>query len=473
MTSEGVRTDDDMGKLMPSPGCFVNARRNRFRPATQKIAGQPRGAPDTAARHGMENTFYSDFDHETPAPERRRDDEYRTGFQISRDRILHTSAFRQLQGKTQVFLTGEYDFYRTRLTHSLEVSQIGRSICAALRHRSPLLGPDHFIDPDLVEAACLAHDLGHPPFGHAGERSLHQLMADHGGFEGNAQTLRLLTTTIFAHGTRGMNPGRALLDAVLKYKTLHAEVPDAPNHFIYTDQGPHLDFVTAGTPWPVDAPPGPARDALQSIECQIMDWADDTAYSLNDIADGVAAGFITVDRLEAWATERVLDAAEAGHVSALAEAIRNDLVEVRSNRKIGDFIAACSLVPRSGFLSARSHRHAIALEVAPEAAAESRLYKKIAHELVFQSPPLQQLDFKAHDVLSRLFGALMDNYLGSPRRRLRLLPPEQETVIDAAPDPKARGRRLCDFLASLTDSSATRLYRRLFEPHFGGLADLM
>ena len=421
----------------------------------------------------MVNTFYSDFDHETPAAERRRDDEYRTGFQISRDRILHTSAFRQLQGKTQVFLTGEYDFYRTRLTHSLEVSQIGRSICAALRHRSPHLGAEHFIDPDLVEAACLAHDLGHPPFGHAGERSLHRLMAAHGGFEGNAQTLRLLTTTIFARGTRGLNPSRALLDAVLKYKTLHAEMPDAPNHFIYTDQAPHLDFVTARTPWPAEAPPGPARDALKSVECQIMDWADDTAYSLNDIADGVAAGFITVDRLEAWAGRQSLSDAEAAHVSELADAIRRDLVEVRSNRKIGDFIAACTLVPRTGFLSALTRRHAFALEVAPEARTESKLYKKIAHELVFQSPQLQQLDFKAHDMLSRLLGALMENYLGSTHRRLRLLPPGHEAVLDAAPDEAARGRRLCDFLASLTDASATRLYRRLFEPHFGGLADLL
>src|SRR6185295_855899 len=126
-------------------------------------------------------------------------------------------------GKTQVFLTGEYDFYRTRLTHSLEVSQIGRSICGALQHRSPHLTREFFIDPDLVEATCLAHDLGHPPFGHAGERSLHRLMEQDGGFEGNAQTLRLLTETIFSRGTRGLNPSRALLDAVLKYKQLRRD----------------------------------------------------------------------------------------------------------------------------------------------------------------------------------------------------------------------------------------------------------
>lgn len=421
----------------------------------------------------MPNTFYTDFDHETPAAERRREDEYRNGFQISRDRILHSSAFRQLQGKTQVFLTGEYDFYRTRLTHSLEVSQIGRSICAALKHRSPELAPDQWIDADLVEAACLAHDLGHPPFGHAGERSLHRLMANHGGFEGNAQTLRLLTTTIFAHGTRGLNPSRALLDAVLKYKTRHADIPDAPNHFVYSDQSAHLDFVNGGDPWPETAPPGPDRDALRSVECQIMDWADDTAYSLNDIADGVAAGFITIDRLEAWAARQSLSEPESGHIRDLADAIRRDLVEIRSNRKIGDFIAACSLAPRTGFLSVRTRRHAIALHVSEAARLESRLYKRIALELVFQSPQLQQLDFKADTVLHRLLDALADNYIGTTRPRLRLLPPSDEANVAAAEDDRSRWRRLCDFLASLTDASATRMYRRLFEPQFGGLGDLM
>lgn len=421
----------------------------------------------------MGNMFYSDFDHETPNVEKQREDEYRSGFQISRDRILHTAAFRQLQGKTQVFLTGEYDFYRTRLTHSLEVSQIGRSICAALRHRSPHLGPDYFIDPDLVEAACLAHDLGHPPFGHAGERSLHRLMEPHGGFEGNAQTLRLLTETIFARGTRGLNPSRALLDAILKYKTLHGEIPNAPNHFIYSDQAPQLAFVTQDTPWPADARPGPERDSLRSVECQIMDWADDTAYSLNDIVDGVAAGFITAGRLEAWAGNHSVDGDDARHVRELADAIRRDLIEVRSNRKIGDFIAACTLVPRSGFLSERTRRHAFSLHVDATARAESRLYKRVALELVFQSPPLQQLDFKADEVLGRLFGALENNYLGSARRRLRLLPPALEAVVEAAGDDTARRRRICDFVASLTDAAATRLYRRLFDPEFGGLADLL
>ena len=200
----------------------------------------------------MTNQFYQDFDRETASGYPRPDD-YRTPFQVDRDRILHTSAFRRLQSKTQVFLSGEYDFYRTRLTHSLEVAQVGRSICQRLKQRSDQLSDDYYIDADLVEAACLSHDLGHPPFGHSGERTLHHWMRDFGGFEGNAQTLRMLTETIYANPRdgklTGMKPTRAFLDSILKYKAFHHEVPGARNHFIYDDQETWLAFVF-GMAWP-------------------------------------------------------------------------------------------------------------------------------------------------------------------------------------------------------------------------------
>ena len=144
----------------------------------------------------MNNDFYKDYDLER-FNESTRDEDYRTEFQIDRDRIIHSSEFRRLQGKTQVFLPGEYDFYRTRLTHSIEVAQIGRSICNYLKKTDHRLNENFFIDADLVEAACLTHDLGHPPFGHAGERTLNKLMQPYGGFEGNAQTLRLLTKIFY------------------------------------------------------------------------------------------------------------------------------------------------------------------------------------------------------------------------------------------------------------------------------------
>jgi len=123
----------------------------------------------------MGNRFYTSFDLERMRPSKGVD-EYRSSFQIDRDRVLYTPTFRKLQSKTQVFWSGEYDFYRTRLTHSLEVAQIGRSICSYLNQTSGLLGEDFFIDSDLVEAICLSHDLGHPPFGHAGEKTLNSLM---------------------------------------------------------------------------------------------------------------------------------------------------------------------------------------------------------------------------------------------------------------------------------------------------------
>ncbi|MGB1875257.1 MAG: dGTP triphosphohydrolase, partial [Akkermansiaceae bacterium] len=172
------------------------------------------------------NTFYNAFDTERIEDWGSGADDFRTPFQVDRDRVLHTPAFRRLQSKTQVFWSGEYDFYRTRLTHSLEVAQIGRSICHWLSHSSDLLQPDYFIDPDLVEVVCMSHDLGHPPFGHAGERSLNYLMKDYGGFEGNAQTLRLLADRIFSVKRTGMNPTRAFLDGILKYKTLWSELCD-------------------------------------------------------------------------------------------------------------------------------------------------------------------------------------------------------------------------------------------------------
>ena len=156
----------------------------------------------------MHNDFYSDFDMgrfpETATPK----GDYRSAFQIERDRIIFSYPFRRLQSKTQVFQSGEYDFYRTRLTHSIEVAKVGRSICEFLLASSDLLNKQFHIDADLTEAICLAHDIGHPPFGHIGERKLNDLMSAHGGFEGNAQTLRIITELIYERPglTKGIAP---------------------------------------------------------------------------------------------------------------------------------------------------------------------------------------------------------------------------------------------------------------------------
>lgn len=424
----------------------------------------------------MENQFYQDFDCEQLQESGRpQAADYRTPFQIDRDRIIHTSAFRSLQNKTQVFFSGEYDFYRTRLTHSIEVAQIGRSICTRLKKTSSELGADFYIDADLVEAACLSHDIGHPPFGHTGERTLHRLMKEYGGFEGNAQTLRILTQTIFETG-RGMKPTRALVDGVLKYKTLFGELKDQKNHFLYREQKEWLDFVVAGRDFPDELPPGKDRNGFRSIECQIMDWADDTAYSINDIADGIHAGFINIERIERWAEKRELTGEQSEHVAYLIKAIKDGRIEGAMGRKIGEFIAAANLVSSDGFMSDKSNRHRYRLEVAPEIETICKLYKRLSFDLVFRSQQLQQLDMKSDFILTRLFEVFAKYYIepSTPGSgHFQLLSKEEEDQIFSADSESDRARLVCDILARMTDGVASRTYKRLFDADFGSIVDLV
>jgi dGTPase len=422
------------------------------------------------------NTFYTDFDTAT-LDGSDRSPGYRTEFQVDRDRIIYTSAFRRLQSKTQVFLSGEYDFYRTRLTHSLEVAQIGRSICNSIQSHGAPLGEDFHIDPDLVEAACLSHDIGHPPFGHAGERTLHRLMHELGGFEGNAQTLRLLTQIIYA-GNKGMNPTRAFIDATLKYKTLLGDTPDAPNHFLYDKQHDILDFVFDGNGFPSELTPGKKRNSLKSIECQIMDWADDTAYSLNDIVDGVNASFLNLEKLERWAESSGLDAEESEHLDGVLRAIRRGSIEAKMGSKIGKFIGAATIVevPGDKFMSDRSNRYRFDLAIDPALKKESRLYKRIALDLVFRSQQLQQIDLKADRLLGKMFGLYRDLYIDPPEKpksHISILPPETEALIWSEADQSSRARHICDHIAGMTDRFAARVYRRLFDADFGSIVDLV
>jgi len=424
----------------------------------------------------MQNKFYESFDTDRIETDKTGGSgDYRTPFQIDRDRIIHTSSFRRLQNKTQVFFSGEYDFYRTRLTHSIEVAQIGRSICNRLNCTSDLLSDDYSIDADLVEAACLSHDIGHPPFGHTGERTLHRLMKDCGGFEGNAQTLRILTKILFGPG-RGMNPSRALMDGVLKYKTLFGEIDDQKNHFIYAEQKPILDFVVGGDAFPETLPAGKARNEFKSIECQIMDWADDTAYSLNDIADGIHAGFITVDKLVQWAeAQEGLSADDDVLIQELIKAMRDDRIESAIGKKIGAFINAAELEESSGFLSGRTRRHLYRLVIDSEADAARALYKKISFGLVFQSRQLQQLDRKSDYILRRLFEVFAEQYIDPAPgvMKFKLLSDEEEGLIEDEETEAGRARIVCDVLARMTDGIATRTYKRLFDADFGSIVDLI
>lgn len=428
----------------------------------------------------MKNRFYQAFDTERFHDEGEKKEDFRTPFQKDRDRVLHTPAFRRLQNKTQVFWSGEYDFYRTRLTHSLEVAQVGRSICNFLQKTSDQLGDDFYIDSDLVEAACLSHDLGHPPFGHAGEKTLNALMAESGGFEGNAQTLRLLTERIFSTKKMGMNPSRAFLDSVLKYKSLWSELKSAQrgavpkNHFIYDEQMRYLDWVFEGRDFPLELTPGKVRDEFKSIECQIMDWSDDTAYSLNDLADSVRAGFLTVEKIERWAEKNSCSDTDGSPVGDLLRAVRGARVEPMVGRRIGTYLQSVRLDEQVNFMSGTSHRYRYKLVVDPTVRAESELFKKLAFEVVFLSPELSQLEYKGHHMLECLWRELHARYVDNLGAvKYNLLPDEVAQEIEAAESKETRRRLLCDFMASMTDGATNRLYKRLFIPDFGSIGDLV
>ena len=419
----------------------------------------------------MVNRFYTAFDMDTYDGDRRVD--YRSAFQIDRDRIIHAQAFRKLQSKTQVFLSGEYDFYRTRLTHSIEVAQIGRSICHFLQIKGGLLQSDFFIDGDLVEGVCLAHDLGHPPFGHSGERTLQELMIGWGGFEGNAQTLHLLTKTMIQNesSVRGMQPTRALLDGVLKYKTLFSEFPQPPqNHFLYDPQQTERKFVLGEIPreWLS----GEKLNAFKSIECQIMDWADDAAYSLNDIVDGVKAGFLTREKIEFWAAHEAIDSPQQRWLDELFDAIHADRLESVFSQKIGTFITGCRLRTRENFMSEKTNRYRFELVIGAASEAEAQFFKKLANDIIFESPQLQQIEHKARRVLFDLWRSIWENYVHAGRRVIKILPAHVGKLIDAEETESGKARQICDYLAGLTDGMIVRTYRRLFDPEFGSIRDL-
>jgi dGTPase len=420
----------------------------------------------------MSDAFYGPFDHECFCdsfnPPRKKD--YRSVFQQDLGRLMFTGAFRRLQAKTQVFQAGEYDFYRTRLTHSLDVAHIAKSISVFLR----VAQPDVAVDPELLEAICLAHDIGHPPFGHAGERMLNKLMKDYGGFEGNAQTLRILTRTIYsrAEGRSGMSPSRALLDGILKYKRLYRDRGDDHHHFIYDDQREILEFCFETS----DLKGRLGSDEInrfQSLECQIMDLADDVAYSSFDIVDGAKAGFLTTDKIQAWREKQKLQPLDSKHLDELVDAISKNNLQPWMNRLIGDLIQSARLVPDNNFLTSLTRRYGFRLVREPDSESRIRLHKALCGELVFGSSALQQIEFKGGQILQRLSEILFDNYLQPAKKTPVLVPAGVHSAVLTADGTASRARLLCDHLSGMTDAYALRSYKRLLDPDYGSISELI
>ena len=424
----------------------------------------------------MKNTFYKDFDYERLEPSNRTD-AYRNPFQIDRDRIIHSSEFRRLQGKTQVFLPGEYDFYRTRLTHTIEVAQIGRSICNYLTKKdNSLFTENYFIDPDLVECVCLAHDLGHPPFGHAGERTLNRLMKTYGGFEGNAQTLRILTEIIYRsdNNRRGMKPTRAFLDGVMKYKSTFSQKGNPENQFLYDYQVDFLDFIFKDKDHHAELNTVKSLNSFRSIECQIMDWADDTAYALNDMVDSIAGGFITIAKLIKWGADNAstLSSNQKKYLEEIIQWITDGTFKQKFGSKIGEFVLGCNIEEQQTFMDDLTNRYKYKLLIADEAIERVEFYKQVAVELVFRSSQLHQMEFKGDKMIEGVFNVFEDNYV-KQIKPIKLLSDFSDKIIRNELSINKRARLICDQISGMTDSYAVKNYRRLFDPDYSSLSDLV
>jgi len=380
----------------------------------------------------------------------------RTPFERDRARVVHSSALRRLGAKTQVLGPGTDDFARTRLTHSLEVAQVGRELGRALG-----------CDPDVVEAACLAHDLGHPPFGHNGEQALDVFAAPCGGFEGNAQTLRLLTRlegkAVNADGASvGLNLTRASLDAATKYPWLRRDARPAPNPKFgaYEDDLPVFSWLREG-----------ARAGRRCLEAQVMDWADDVAYCVHDVEDGIVSGAIGLAGLHTpgewdalFAVVRETYAADAS-AAELREGLlalltlpyaprsfdgsRRDLGGLKgmTSGLIGRFCAAVEVATRAGHGPGPLTRYGADLVIPRSTLLEVALLKGVAAHWVMRTEARRPLLEHQREVLIRLGEALL---AGAPDA----LEPALAADWAQAADDAARRRVVVDQVASLTDTSA-------------------
>jgi len=394
---------------------------------------------------------YGPVDWERQWPEEDKPDEERNQFEIDRARIIHSAAFRRLQGKTQVFVSGSGDFFRTRLTHSLETAQIGKGL--ALR-----LGAN----PDLLETICLTHDLGHPPFGHTGEDALNRCMHDYGGFEGNAQNLRLISrlSTKFLERD-GLNLTRATIDGILKYKKPYE--PGLPK-FYYQEDQPLVDWVCKF---------GSYND--KSFDCQLMDWADEIAYSVHDLEDGMKSGMITSARL--LAARKFRKSVDEGHWNWMLKQVqfvenqsgernRKAARKVLTSRLIHEFIGATN---RSEIAVAEgtSARYRYRLEVDPLQRARCGVLKKVMFRLIVDDARVATLENKAERIVEGLFSVF--SHL---EERTGLLFPEDFRDVWEAADDAGKIRTACDYIAGMTDDYAERVYARLFIPQAGSIYSL-
>lgn len=467
-----------------------------------------------------------DSDHATLHSDR----EVRTPWERDYARLIHSSAFRRMQSKTQVLGLGESDFYRTRLTHSLEVAQIGVGIVRWLEQKlqrtefcftevektqtAQLLKllPDY----ELMNAICLAHDIGHPPFGHGGEVALNICMRNHGGFEGNGQSLRILSRLDKYTEAHGMNPTRRLLLGVLKYPLAYSKAVNPlaygelkeplwrckareqlpPKCFLDTEQdivdwilAPLTDdernaFTSTREVIASNGKQKHAKTRYKSFDTSIMELADDISYGLHDLEDAISLGLITQT---VWQQhfDGKLDLFKALLESTYenqtpeekAKEVENNLFSEQSylrKRQIGRLVHSCITsiyIDETGIEKAVEPliKYNAYLGEAQKALLEH--ISALVMDKVILSSNVQQLEFKGQKIVIELFQTLSSD-------PLRLLPDSHKErykkALETNPnDETVLMRVICDFIAGMTDEYAARFYERIYHPHEGSVFDRM
>lgn len=409
-----------------------------------------------------------------------REGDTRGPFQRDRARVVHSAAFRRLQGKTQVMGVGEGDFHRTRLTHSIECAQIGYGLLDVLESsddRVPEKARDWLPKRDLVEASCFAHDLGHPPFGHGGEVALHGEMRHCGGFEGNGQTLRIISCLEkYDRKGVGIDPTRRLILAVLKYPVPYGLFDPAK----YDKKPPkcYFDKEQEVVDWALEGFTDVERARLlecdddgkakhRTLDCWLMELADDIAYGVHDIEDVVARKLADREDVEGEiksAFDKVGGTISSGKEKIAPDEIIGGLFGDSFERKqtisklVNLFVTDVRVEEVEGFKHPLlAHRASLS----PDHRELLKQLKKLALRLVVSRAEVQQLEQRGQRVVARLFRTLKDD-------------PEQLIPRHAwrdSDDTACAMRRVCDYVAGMTDGYAEKVYRRLFVPGYGSSSD--
>ncbi|MEE1894509.1 anti-phage deoxyguanosine triphosphatase [Pseudomonas otitidis] len=412
--------------------------------------------------------------------------------QYARDRarIIHSAYFRRLQGKTQVLGLGESDFYRTRLTHSLEVAQLSSGLTEFLKekYKDDINIKDFIPEKDLIEAISLAHDIGHPPFGHGGEVALNYCMRDDGGFEGNAQTLRICTKLGEYSESAGLNLTRRTLLGVIKYPitysaSVNKAIYDSDDHRNIDRYKPPkciFDDETASLDWILGHLPNSEREIFslanshegkhsktehKSLDCSIMEIADDIAYGVHDLEDAIALGLIDRSSWDLEILSLLNGSSEKYSLAPQIDRLTENLFSGENRRRkkavgelVNHFITA-SEITHKGIFSENIYDLSATLQT--KARESLNLLHSFIIKNVIQTPEVQTLEYKGQKMIMDLFDAIANN----PTRLLPLKYRNRYTESNQSL------RIICDYLSGTTDDYATRLYHKIFTPSSGSIFD--